>query len=117
MSEAKHAPGPWTIDFDRPDFELDHPGQHPCVYAGRKVVASVGNMEPWVDVWEEWRANARLIAAAPDLLEALKPFAAAASQYTNLDELDQPSHGKGMIKQRHLHAALAAIAKATGETK
>lgn len=67
-SEAAHTPGPWTVDFEAPHFELDHPGQHPCVHGGGKLIASVGNMEPWVDVWEEWRDNAKLIAKAPSLL-------------------------------------------------
>jgi len=46
--------------------------------------------------YEEYETNAKLIAAAPELLEALKAMYAA-----------YPSHGKGGIKERN-HASLLA---------
>ena len=52
---------------------------------------------------EETKANAYLIAAAPDLLEALQRLVA------NLDEGD-------FISTTRIDEARAAIAKATGET-
>lgn len=58
MSESKHTPGPWLprtvndIDFG---FEIN---------AGSYPIASV--------YLHNGRANARLIAAAPDMLEALR---------------------------------------------
>jgi hypothetical protein len=52
---------------------------------------------------EEYEANAILIAAAPDLIEALKRL------------LDAPSHGTHEAMRRANEAARAAIAKATGE--
>jgi hypothetical protein len=62
----EHSPGPW-----RWDEKNDHGS--PLVYAadGTRVVAfhqGDYNSEPW---WEVEAANARLIAAAPELLEAL----------------------------------------------
>ena len=56
---AKHTPGPWKIDYGYNRI-INFIG--PCVpdqYAGSS----------WLQVTE---ANARLIAAAPDLLDALK---------------------------------------------
>ena len=54
------------------------------------------------------RANARLIAAAPDLLAALKAFDDAFSHYCEGDpDSDEVSA---------LYQAREAIAKATGET-
>ena len=50
------------------------------------------------------RANARLVAAAPDLLEALRKCAAVCS--------GQTMHKSGLIDA--LESARAAIAKATG---
>jgi hypothetical protein len=54
-------------------------------------------------------ANARLIASAPDLLEALRPLAA-------LDLPATPSGNAGAYSIRHsdILVAVAAIAKATG---
>ena len=59
MIKAKHTPGPWKIDYGYNRI-INFIG--PCVpdqYAGSS----------WLQVTE---ANARLIAAAPDLLDALK---------------------------------------------
>lgn len=64
---AKHTPGPWKTDRNN-------------VHTGRiaTIHHCLGN--DWVEVWspkwpegeEEQEANARLIAAAPELLEACK---------------------------------------------
>lgn len=62
-SDSRHTPGPWEVG------ELDHNGQR--IVRGEHIEIctcwhhSVGSIE------KEMEANARLIAAAPDLLEAL----------------------------------------------
>ena len=71
-----------------------------CVYGPENYrVAAVGGMPYWKRFTKTDEANARLIAAAPDLLEALKGVVAVADRKT--DEFDR---------------AKAAIAKATGTT-
>jgi hypothetical protein len=60
----KHTPGPW-IDYD---------GE---VYAGKYLVADVWEHPSGDDVA---RANARLIAAAPDMLDALRQAAICENQ-------------------------------------
>lgn len=66
MSAARHTPGPWTASIDgprrRPRMALVHTG------AGKQSIDCTGS-GPSFDVDA---ANARLIAAAPDLLAALK---------------------------------------------
>jgi len=64
MSETKHTPGPWTVGLhgaivaDCPqDCRHD---EHEQFYGGHFICESVGG------------PDARLIAAAPELLEALK---------------------------------------------
>lgn len=57
-----YTPGPWSLI--RPD---DHPGMKPRIETREKLVAEVGNAEDWQDAFDEWEANACLIAAAPDL--------------------------------------------------
>lgn len=63
MSESKHTPGPWLVQME---------------WQGEPVVALVANPGRSVYVVSEdgpprnGEANARLIAAAPELLEALK---------------------------------------------
>ena len=61
MSQQKHTPGPWHIDFD--DCEAD-------IHSGFGMVAKTMGHGKEQD--DEGRANARLIAAAPELLEALE---------------------------------------------
>lgn len=65
--ETKHTPGPWT----------DKGGSTGAVWAGREFIASVypNAQEDWdgfsrYDRQDETEANARLVAASPELLDA-----------------------------------------------
>lgn len=102
--EHKHTPGPWLAQ-DGDHFEAD------CVIITQaRLEESKGPIaqldtdfnEP---VGEEQRANARLIAAAPELLGALQAVAAT--------EMFLPDHPR---RQAAYQAARAAIATATGTT-
>jgi hypothetical protein len=68
----KHTPGPWTINGGR--IEATDAGTSAAV-----VVARVGLIN---DQSHEDTANARLIAAAPELLKALEAIDAAVSPTT-----------------------------------
>lgn len=60
--KTKHTPGPW-----------EHKPKSTTVYIGNKLQAIVSAEVGIKDIdWEEAEANARLIAAAPDLLNACK---------------------------------------------
>jgi hypothetical protein len=60
-----HTPGPWTIAMDEP-YDLR-------VVAGNRGICEVWlDDAPVVDFNNEQHDNARLIAAAPDLLAALE---------------------------------------------
>jgi hypothetical protein len=62
MSEIKHTPGPWVFDEDECSAI---PALH--LYCADSKNPFHGSRSE-----EELKANARLIAAAPELLEALK---------------------------------------------
>ena len=97
MQEIKHTPGPWHIDFD--DCEAD-------IHSGFGMVAKTMGHGKEQD--DEGRANARLIAAAPELLEALG--ALAHSVFENCCEDDFGSMpGLKVNAQR----AIAVITNAT----
>jgi hypothetical protein len=73
MNEHKHTPGPWFMhDFAHPSVSSD-PGPQDvtvsCSTPDTITVASMGNA--LTATLDEARANAQLIAAAPDMLEAL----------------------------------------------
>jgi hypothetical protein len=82
--KVKHTPGPWQID-----------GSSICQQYGDRRVAWL--TIPEQEKRQEWQANARLIAAAPCLLEALQ------------DMVSDHEH----ISHSTLEFACAAIAKAT----
>lgn len=65
MSAIKHTPGPWTLESRGWDNQLIY-GQDERVPDGRRFIADVSLM------FDGAEANARLIAAAPDLLEQLR---------------------------------------------
>lgn len=90
---ALHTPGPWTV--------LDHHGVH-VLADGGLTVATVAYQLDFARVPGSVQIqNARLIAASPDLLEALEEAVTEESAYGN---------GCSWIEK-----ARAAIAKATGE--
>ena len=92
MSGGKHTPGPWA---------LDQSSQISCVSAFDVNGEFIGIAYMTLPNHE---ANARLIAAAPDLLDALKRLESATRILPpDMDEPDSP-----------LAQARAAIAKAEG---
>lgn len=123
MSESKHTPGPWQSEG--PDFF----GDFNIILAGsagehdkRAVAAVVSNLRSE----EEVVANAHLIAAAPDMLEALRPFArlAAHRPADDPDELIVANYRESLARDAistpvtlgDCRAAAAAIAKAEGRS-
>jgi len=73
-----HTPGPWVIDDTTDDYEISivgHPAW-PCTRYGEKGKWDVCKLEKLEGSAAEERANAHLIAASPDLLEALKALMA-----------------------------------------
>ena len=71
MNESKHTPGPW---YHNPADEPQNAERHVCVDEGRwlRVIARVKQNDK-----DNALANARLIATAPDLLEALEKIMVA----------------------------------------
>ena len=65
-TENKHTPGPWVVVTD--DTAAQVKG-FPCIHSDNYIVVGVEGM--YGDIETDY-ANARLIAAAPDLLEALE---------------------------------------------
>ena len=108
---TQHTPGPWRVDPDHcRDVQTADGAIEICLAEGGepygKNLFSVPSME-------EAHANARLIAAAPELLFELKKCASLLK--TACSEIDDLT-GKAVITQR-LESVTALIAKATGETK
>lgn len=66
MEQSKHTPGPWWVT----DYGVRDAGGYICQTI--KATRYEDQVERYVREREERAANARLIAAAPALLEALK---------------------------------------------
>jgi len=77
MSETKHTPGPWEY-FEQKEWGRD--SMYGCVRAPQSAggFVIVNGCAPGGT--EEQKANARLIAAAPNLLAALKQIAEGETQ-------------------------------------
>ena len=95
MNTAQHTPGPWTMDRGTPLVVMDRRGAYVAQCDG--ISATIGSTEEMI-------ANANLIAAAPDLLAALKAI---------VGECDGGTHDGGTIG---MNLARAAIAKAEAPT-
>jgi hypothetical protein len=91
---AKHTPGPWKVGTSPPNGE-----QTIGTHQGLMVAVATTVF----DDKEQTIANARLIAAAPELLDLLKEIFDDVKQGA-IPNLDDPWHEK----------TITAIAKATG---
>lgn len=116
-----HTPGPWSFHaYGNPEpmkcksqgVEFEYATY--CIGSGEKLLADVryqtnSNGYPHVDDLAEFAANARLIAAAPDLLEALELL---------LDGCVEVNHDGSVENYLHhteVDRAREAVRKARGE--
>lgn len=99
-AEPKHAPGPWTF--------TDHGDRRHKEFAiiseGGKIASVYAGFGAHFD-WPTSEANASLIAAAPDLLEALK-MAIECIAYCRRAHKDAQT-GEGVPVEIFLDAAIA----------
>ena len=114
-TQTAHTPGPWTCTIDDEGFNVfqddpKHPGN------GDHIMCIAGNPES--------EANARLIAAAPELLAMLRDmiglldanaYALACKAGTEgHDDEPEPKSIDGFNRNPRIERARAAIAKAEG---
>lgn len=106
MSEqATHTPGPWTTYREGERWGIEAPSDSIVVFGDSRDACGVYGKDT-----EEMKANARLIAAAPDMLEALEAI-------TN--DCREIIEGREPLDMALVHAvcngmANTAIAKARG---
>jgi hypothetical protein len=98
MSEIKHTPGPWFFSGKNPDCEV----RYVSLCIDEPFMAEIATL--YHGEGEEQEANARLIAAAPEMLEALMALNDLRGAWSPPDDVIKAAWAK----------ARAAIAKATG---
>jgi len=103
---GKHTPGPWIWNYSK--NAIIHP-----VNDASDEVQHYGGILVCESVWDE--PNARLIAAAPDLLEALEKAIPMLNENYIWHRDSQSNPVKTTNANTAWHAARAAIAKAKGE--
>lgn len=115
MSEAKHTPGPWLVNVT---VAGNLPGK---LYAYHITANLSGSVDPICERVaktergdEEDRANARLIAAAPDMREALLPMLRGKKEadYYCPDDVAEDHTVLISVSVAELRRAQAALAKA-----
>lgn len=107
MEKTKYTPGPWVVGQPNKGPVAGtvpvHTADYMDSYRSGQLVCSVYGTAAFSD------ANARLVAAAPDLLAALSRLLDRAAH-----QLDTSATHDGLENIDAVVAALAAIAKATG---
>lgn len=96
---TQHTPGPWYVEG-----EISPNGNAVSYALGDETTDDQGNIDR-----DEVAANCNLIAAAPELLEALETVLGVA--HVDIDDLGATLAALSAIR----HHARAAIAKAKGE--
>lgn len=110
-----HTPGPWIADCKHPNGThevretLSAPAQINRGFGD--LVARIEQSDSFHDGGDEGRANARLIAAAPDLLDSLIQATAYLHDIVNHESRDMAISAAGA--EIELGKAEAAIDKAT----
>jgi hypothetical protein len=105
-----HTPGPWAVDDDTLEIFSIVPGHSTGWIA--KVLGNDDNGRPLSP--DEMAANARLIAAAPEMLSALR---AARDDLSDLLEVAHLTDEGVADTTAVLDQVIAAIAKAEGRGK
>ena len=108
---SKHTPGPWSVGEvshkkQRVDIDSLHADQTVGHQTWRGLARAYGCEDMPAEGTAVMLSNARLIAAAPELLEALEQMV---SVFLDTEGIHGESENDAM------DAAYAAIAKATGE--
>jgi len=108
---SKFTSGPWSI---REATKTLHIQAGNGVRAGRQIARIIEHpgglpIGEWLS--EEDRENGRLIAAAPELLAALKTMTGFHSENVN----NNPEHGYSHYAQQEIEKAWAAVIKAEGK--
>jgi hypothetical protein len=126
MSAGKHTPGPWKAsrpdslkgDWTCCDDAAAQSSWLPVADAAGNAVALVVDSSMDFTDRTSFDADARLVAAAPDLLEALQTFVALSTTFSSsikmLEEIASQG-GRGAPLAKAVVAARSAIAKATGQ--
>ena len=108
---SKHTPGPWFVDEAYPtqwDICKEHEDDWLVLFQFTPAIENIDNI-----LTDEDKANARLTAAAPELLEALLnalPYV----EDVIIDKHQLACFKPGVV-EGHVKSIRAAIAKATGE--
>jgi hypothetical protein len=107
---SKHTPGPWigagpSFGDPLPRYTTEILTEWEDEHEGSETICTL----PFAHHDEQNEANALLISAAPDLLEALEAFLRAPSVGSS-----GPGSATIVVQDFNLRAARAAIAKATG---
>ena len=111
MKNKKHTNGPWmpTANFHQNGMIVvaDNAKEHEGT-----AIASIPNFR----CYEDAEANATLIAAAPDLLEALESTYKELNRIREAKGLDSKSHEPNCVSMLSLGLAEEALKKAKGGT-
>lgn len=108
---AKHTPGPWATRINSwSRWEI---------FGGSGCLASVSKPDDPASPPKEWReceANARLIAAAPDLLDLAKQYASECAECNGTGRTTNPQYTQHEVDCPDCEGIRAVVAKAEGHS-
>ena len=113
--ERKYTPGPWRLKEEDGDGKCQHKDRCKTWVIDSFERGNMALIQAWQhgndpDVFDEVRVNARLMAAAPELIEALDKLLAA-----TVDEDLKYGIGLTETEEEARSLALSVIAKVVGE--
>ena len=108
-TDTKHTPGPWKVSRDTRTIFASTEGAGVLIRGVEQTIPQIAHVigNGFAATLEEQKANARLIAAAPDLLSACRDVLEALD-----DRYDGAADSKYLWAGRHIDALRNAIANA-----
>lgn len=110
---SKHTPGPWSAELMKIGTIKRGTSAYVLLDGDEYNIAMISSWKSQPDTAAEAEANARLIAAAPELLEALEALLNA-DLYADGEGIHFIKNADTADGERAVQMARAAIAKATG---
>lgn len=112
--EAGHTPGPWGVEFGTYTLWVG-PNQSGRVKLADVVVSMDYGPNYRPEFYARQKANARLLAAAPELLDAVRPLLPGSEKDAeHLDGMDDDERITITIPIRVIRRAMDVCEKATG---
>jgi hypothetical protein len=114
---SKHTPGPWTIKVDKNQYDTFFNEEVYAIYSKPNADTNILICDAGAIEYDENKANAKLIAAAPEMFEMLEHILSDSAHVDEKDNSDGTSspHEYVTLSRTDINEIRELVKKAKGE--